>query len=207
MKKFAIGCLGVLVVLAVVGGGITWFKVIKPGMDFASGLVEIGKQYDQLNDQIENRSRFEPPADGSISEETLSRFLATQRRIGETMQERFAKLEEKYQALKEDIDTREAGEASLSEILGAYGDVTQLLIDGKRAQVEALNQHGFSLAEYAWVRAQVYRALGESVAVATFGDIDDMQQPRTSVPEETRQLVEARREELMDAHALAWWGL
>ncbi len=207
MKKFAIGCLGVLVVLAVVGGGIAWFKVIKPGMDFASGLVEIGKQYDRLNDQIENRSRFEPPADGSVSEQTLERFLATQRQISQTMRGRFTELEEKYDALKQEIDQRDTGEANLSELMGAYSDITNLLIDGKRAQVEALNDHAFSLAEYAWVRAQVYRALGESVAVAAFGDIDDIQQPHTSVPEETRQRVEAHREELMEAHALAWWGL
>src|SRR6056297_1285330 len=79
MKKFAIGCFGVLVVLAVVGGGIAWFKVIKPGMEFAGGIAELGQQYSALNDSIENRSGFTPPDDGALSQARFDRFLVAQR--------------------------------------------------------------------------------------------------------------------------------
>jgi len=43
--------------------------------------------------------------------------------------------------------------------VSAYGDIADAFVDGKRVQVEALNEAGFSLAEYRWVRAQAYASL------------------------------------------------
>ena len=207
MKKFAIGCFAVLVVLAVAGGGIAWFKVIKPGMEFAGGIAELGKQYSELNESIENRAGYTPPADGELDEDAFQRFLAAQRQMRSDLEGRLKELQTKYEALEQEIDQR-GGQAGISDMMGAYSDLTDLLIDAKRAQVEAINDQNFSLQEYNWVRDQVYRAIGESVAVAAIaanpGTSNEFQ---ASVPEATRQMVEPYREELMESYVLAWWGL
>ena len=206
MKKFAIGCFGVLVVLALVGGGITWFKVIKPGMEFAGGIAELGQRYSELNDSIENRSGYTPPSDGLLTESAFNRFLAAQRSMRNQLEGRLQDLQQKYEDLEQEIDQR-GGQASITDMMGAYSDLTDLLIDAKQAQVDALNSQGFSLQEYNWVRGEVYRALGESVAVAAIGESGSTQGVNTTVPEQTREMVAPHREELIQTHALAWWGL
>ena len=207
MKNFAIGCFAVLVVLAVAGGGIAWFKVIKPGMEFAGGVAELGKQYSELNESIENRAGYTPPADGELGEDTFQRFLAAQRQMRTELEGRLEELQSKYEALEKEIDER-GGQAGIGDMIGAYSDLTDLLIDAKRAQVEAINDQDFSLQEYNWVRDQVYRAIGESVAVAAIAaNRNASGEFQATVPEATREMVEPHREELMKAHVLAWWGL
>lgn len=206
MKKFAIGCFGVLVVLALVGGGIVWVKVIKPGMEFAGGIAELGQEYQQLNDSIDNRSGYSPPEDGVLEERAFQRFLAAQRQMRNQLEGRLQELEQKYRALEEEVDQR-GGQASIGDMMGAYSDLTDLLIDAKRAQVDALNAQGFSLQEYNWVRGQTYRALGESVAVAAIGEGAMPGRAQATVPEATREMIAPYREELMQTYALAWWGL
>jgi len=207
MKKFAIGCFGVLVVLALAGGAFTWFKVIKPGMEMASGFMELGEEFERLNDSVENQASFRPPADGVLDLERFERFLAAQRQIQTSMEGRLGELKEKYEALDQRLESGEDS-AGIGDVIGAYADIGELLIAGKRAQVEALNSHDFSLEEYAWVRDQSYRALGQSVAVASIPNAPGQVQfnGNEEVAPETVALVEPHREELMQALALAWWG-
>jgi len=207
MKKFAIGCFAVLVVVAIAGGGIAWFKVIKPGMEFAGGIAELGKQYSELNESIENRAGYTPPATGELGEATFQRFLAAQRQMRGDLEGRLEELQSKYEALEQEIDEG-GGQAGISDMMGAYSDLTGLLIDAKRAQVQAINDQNFSLQEYNWVRDQVYRAIGESVAVAAVAaNPNSSGEFQATVPESTREMVEPHREELMQSHVLAWWGL
>jgi len=205
MKKFAIGCFAVLVVLAVAGGGIAWFKVIKPGMDMAGGFMELGEEFERLDNAVENRAEYRPPADGRLDPATFERFLAAQRQIRGALEGRLGELKEKYDALDQRLD-QDGDSAGLGEVFGAYADIGDLLIEGKRAQVAALNAHDFSLAEYAWVRGQVYRALGESVAVASFIDQGNRPEFSGEVPAEIRELITPHRDELLEALAIAWWG-
>ncbi|MEX0916456.1 MAG: hypothetical protein WDZ60_11205, partial [Wenzhouxiangellaceae bacterium] len=205
MKNFAIGCAGVLLVLTVVGGGIAWFKVIKPGMEFAGGIAELGKEYSELNESIDNRSGFNPPSDGELSEDRFQRYLAAQRQMRTELEGRLEELQAKYESLEKEIDER-GGQAGIGDMMGAYSDLTDLLIDAKGAQVEAINTQEFSLQEYNWVRDQVYRALGESVAVAAIAANPDASgEFEASVPEATREMIAPHREELMEMHVLAWW--
>lgn len=207
MKKFAIGCFGVLVILALAGGAFTWFKVIKPGMEMASGFMELGEEFEQLNNSVENQATFQPPADRVLEPARFERFLAAQRQIQTSMEGRLGELKEKYEALDQRLQG-EGENAGIGDVIGAYADIGELLIDGKRAQVEALNSHGFSLEEYAWVRDQSYRALGQSVAVASIPNAPGQIQfnRNEEVSPETVALVEPHREELMQALVLAWWG-
>src|SRR6056297_4050558 len=210
MKNFAIGCAAVLVILTVGGVGVVWFKFgddISAGIDAVQGVAKLAPQFEELNDSIENRASYAPPADGELSEDAFQRFLAAQRQMRNDLEGRLEELQSKYESLEQEIDER-GGQAGISDMMGAYSDLTDLLIDAKRAQVEAINAQDFSLQEYNWVRDQVYRALGESVAVAAIaanpGTSGEFQ---ATIPEATREMVEPHREELMQSHVLAWWGL
>ncbi len=58
------------------------------------------------------------------------------------------------------------------------------------------------------MRQQVYRAIGESVAVAAISSNPNASNEfQPTVPEATREMVEPHREELMESYVLAWWGL
>jgi len=210
MKNFAIGCAAVLVILTVAGVGVVWFKFgddISAGIDAVQGVAKLAPQFEELNDSIENRASYAPPADGELSEDAFQRFLAAQRQMRTELEGRLEELQSKYEALEQEIDER-GGQAGISDMMGAYGDLADLLVDAKRAQVEAINDHDFSLQEYNWVRDQVYRAIGESVAVAAIAANPTASTAfQASVPEATREMVEPHREELMKAHVLAWWGL
>lgn len=210
MKNFAIGCFGVVVLLAVAGVGVVWFKYgddISAGIDTVSGFAKLGPEIEQLNESIDDRSDFNPPSDGVLAEETFERFLATQRAMRTRLEGRLERLQQKYEEIDQQIDER-GGQASVSDMMGAYGDLTDLVIDAKRAQVEAINGQGFSLQEYNWVRDQVYRGIGESVAVAAIAaNPNNSAEFQATVPEATREMVEPYREELLKTHVLAWWGL
>jgi len=207
MKNFAIGCLVVVVVLAVAGGGVVWFKVIKPGMEMAGSFVELGKQFESLEKSVENRAAFRPPGDGVLNETQLVRFLSAQRQMTSTLEGRLDELKSKYESL--DQRFQDGGNpAEFIEAFGAWKDMVGLLVEAKHAQVEALNASGFSLQEYAWVRKQIYGALGKGVAVAALR-AENAESPGAvaEVPDQTVTLVEPYREELLKSHVLAWWGL
>ncbi|MDX1626681.1 MAG: hypothetical protein R3323_09210 [Wenzhouxiangellaceae bacterium] len=209
MKKFAIGCFAVAVLLAVGGIGIVWYKYgddISQGVSAVQGFAKIGTEFQELDESIENTNTFTPPADRVLDEQRFDRFLAAHRQMRQALEGRLTALQEKYEALENEMDAS-GGEAGLGEVAGAYADMANLLLDAKRAQVEALNAHDFSLEEYNWTREQVYRAIGESVAVAAVAQNPaTVSQMNRSVPPETVELVEPYRDELMEGYVLAWWG-
>jgi thiamine thiazole synthase len=95
---------------------------------------------------------------------------------------------------------------------------SDLVIDAKRAQVEALNRHAFSLSEYDWVRARVLEALGLA-GYATF-DLQELVnsasegespvQPSTAtavVPPENVGLVQRWEDEFDEVVGFALVGL
>jgi len=162
MKNFAIGCVAVLLILTVAGVGIVWFKFgddISAGIDAVQGVAKLGPQFEELNESIDNRSGFTPSDDGVLDETTFQRFLTAQRQMRGQLEGRLEELQSKYEALEQELDQR-GGQAGIGDMMSAYGDLTGLLIDAKRAQVEAINAQNFSLEEYNWVRDQVYRSIG-----------------------------------------------
>ena len=205
MQKFLVGCLVVVVVLVGAGGTAGYFFVIKPAWEFAGGVQAFVQEYAELNEQIERQDGFEPSADGAITSEQFQRFLVAQRDMREAMEGELEALDQRLEAMKAEqkAENREAG---IGEMFTAYKGLGDLLIKAKRAQVEALNRYNFSLQEYLYVRNQTYRALGQEVAVASFGD----QAPQVrsfEVPEEVVEMVSPHREELMEGYAFAWFGI
>lgn len=212
MKKFLIGCLGVIAVTVIGGGAAVYFFYVKPATEFVGGVARMGQEYVELEQRIAHRGPYQPPEDNRVTEEQFQRYLAAQQQIRQRMEGRFDELKGKYEALESEIEA-EGREPRMAELAQAYRDMGDLFLEAKRAQVDALNDHGFSLHEYAWVRYQVYRSLGESVAVAAAPMMaagEDRPEPDvdTGRPHpDTVAMVEPHSEELMQAYALAWWGL
>lgn len=205
MQKFLVGCLVVVAVLVLAGGTAGYFFVIKPAWEFAGGVQEFVQEYAELNEQIERQDDFAPPEGGGINSEQFQRFLVAQRDMRQAMEGELEELEQRFESMQQELeaDQRDAG---ISEMFTAYQDLGELLIEAKRVQVEALNRYNFSLQEYVYVRNQTYRALGQEVAVASFGD----QAPQMSshnVPDEVVEMVSPHREELMEGYAFAWFGI
>ncbi len=205
MPKILVGCLVVVVVL-VGGGGIAgYFFVIKPAYEFVTDVESFVREYAELNEQVDRTDSYQPPGDGSVTEEQFQRFLVAQRAMRESMEGRMSDLKEQFEAMQEDMD-RGDRDASIGELVAAYRGMGELLLEAKRAQVEALNRYNFSLQEYMYVRNQTYKAIGQEVAVAAYGE-EAMQERTWDVPDETVEMVAPHREELLEGYAFAWFGL
>lgn len=99
-------------------------------------------------------------------------------------------------------------------------DVAGIYLDGKRAQVDALNRAGLSLEEYRWTRSRVYAALGvpltEIDIAGIIADVKDGRHPATRAVQmavdttaspAVRRLVEPHRKSLEENVGLAFFGL
>lgn len=221
-KKFfsgCTGCLGVFVIVVVVAGVLAWFFVGRPVMN---GL-ETFRDIHQTNERIENRASYDPPATGELTRDQVERFVAVQRSISEEMKQRLEELEQKYEQVNNQWDQREP---TVREAIGVWQDLGQLYADAKAIQVEALNEQGFSLEEYRFVRHSFYQALGyelipynlDSIArAASEGDVgmgmdfERFRAEQSQIPEQTlaknRELVMEYADGAEEWLAFAWWGL
>ncbi|MFP4209206.1 MAG: hypothetical protein ACLFSC_11150 [Wenzhouxiangella sp.] len=205
MPKMLVGGL-VFLALVVVGGGIAgYFLVFKPAYQFASDVGRFANEFAELNDQIKREPRYQPPLEGMLSPAQLQRYLTAQRDIRAGMAGRLAELESRWQQVQGEIGRQEQ-DANLVEMVTAYRDLGDLILEAKRQQVRALAAHDFSLQEYLYVRNTTFRALGEEVAVASFGQQGAAPLAR-QLPEEVLEMVRPHRAELMESYALVWFGL
>jgi hypothetical protein len=147
-------------------------------------------------------------------------------KVQESMQARLGARSTELKAKYDQLDKARKGEGrspSLTEVLGALKDLSGVIVEGKRAQVDALNQAGFSLEEYTWVRGQVYSAAGLTLAQLNLKDLDfqkiaeaaksgseaPMEKATTDqeVPERNKELVKPYAAKLQEWMALAFFGL
>lgn len=215
MKKLAIGCGIVALVLVVVvgaGGFFLWNRYVRP----MTGAITQLSQVADIEKQVRNTSAFIAPATNELTEQMVSRFVKVQEAMQAKLGTRMADLKAKYDQIDRTIKS-ERRQASFGEAMTALKDLSGLLIDAKRAQVDALNQAGFSVREYEWVRQQVYGAIG--VVPAAF-DVKDIQRVARSggkaepaseaigeVPERNKQLVAPHEEKLKEWAPFAFFGL
>ncbi|MEM1081704.1 MAG: hypothetical protein AAGH65_09005, partial [Pseudomonadota bacterium] len=138
MKKVLIGCLGVILLVVVGGSILGYLFVIKPGMQVYSEVVQLGENFEQANESIENQSSFSPPASEELTAQQVDRYLAAQDSIRASLGARLEELEDKYRRFDQSQDG--GGEqAGIGDVIGAYGDIFGLLAEAKQAQVDALN--------------------------------------------------------------------
>lgn len=227
-KGVALGCVAaVLLVSALAAVGFYFFvwkpgseavktgvEIVRAGKDYAAGFARLGEMA-EMDDGIEDRSSYEPPADGVVSEEQMQRFLAVQRGVRAGMDGRMEALGERYSDL-----TGSAANVTPRRLAEALQELGDLGVEAKRIQVRLVNEQGFSRQEYRWVKRQVYFALGmggmtvnvdEMVRAAKEGDLEALERSgeggEPPVPQENVELVEPHRDELQRWAPFAFVGL
>jgi hypothetical protein len=217
MKKFAIGCAIVLVLLLIVGGVASYFvysRFVGPIAKFATNMQQVAT----IEKDVKNTSSFTAPENGELTEAMVTRFVKVQEHIQSKLGPRMDELKTTYDKLDKTLKS-EKRDASFTEAIGALGDLASLLVETKKAQVEALNQSDFSIHEYEWIRGQVYAAVG---IVAAGFDVKKMAEQAKAgnvqgfsggdkealpeVPEKNKVLVAPYEKQLKEWAPLAFFG-
>jgi hypothetical protein len=220
MKKFAIGC-GIVVLLVAIAGAVGVFY-------FAHKVGSTVKQFTALGSlpeierQVQDTRPYDPPASGELTDAQLTKLLAVQTAIKQQLGTRFEALDSKYRTLSESLNHRDANVTDAPALLSAYSDLAATYLDAKRWQVAALNAQHLSLAEYQWIRKQAYAAIGLPVMDFDLARIiSDVKAGHTSSlnemqvnmvvgptgPDANQKLVQAQHKALEDNVALAFLGL
>lgn len=215
MKKLAIGCAIVVVVLGVAAAGVGYY-VYSKAKTAITQLAELGQVTD-IDKGVKNKTAFSAPASGELTEAQVNRLVQIQARVRERLGAGAAEIERKYHGR---FDKKDANVTDLPALVSAYADLAKTLIDAKKAHVEALNDAGMSLDEYRWIRRASYRALGVpfvdmDVSLVsermrngqTAGTLDFNAPVGDKGPEANVKLVEKHRKVLEDYMVLAQFGL
>ena len=221
MKKLAIGCGVVLVVLLIVGAVASYFvyNKVKSTMAELSVLGEVPA----IERGVRNTAAFTPPESGELTEAQVTRYLKVQQDVRTMLGSRLDEFKTKYAELSARMDKDQGTVLDVPAMMGAYRDLAKTYVDAKKAQVEALNSAGFSLDEYRWVRQQAYAAVGmpivdmdfaKVIEDATAGRSPGGQAPRTWVgpfsrpaPRSTRRLWRRTRSSSRTTPRSAYFGL
>lgn len=221
MKKLLIGCLVILVLGgALLGVGAYFlYRAASPVVQNARDYFDRFSQLNELDKQIKNQSVYSAPQNGELSKEQVDRFTRVQDQMRATLGQRFDAIEEKYRHLKANADPPR--QPTFGEMFSALGELAGVVTDARRAQVNALNQEGFSSTEYAWVKSRVYQAAGVELSGAIdFQKIAEAarkgtgidairvpEQPLAAVPAKNRELVKPHVKRMDEWLPLAFFGL
>jgi hypothetical protein len=162
MKKLLAGCL-VIAVLGVVVLGVgayMAYRAASPYIEDARSYLQGMSQLAELDQRVANKSPHAPPASGELTDEQVQRFVRVQQHLRTELGQRVKDIEERYKHLRSDNGTRDV---PLTDLVNSLRDITGLVVDAKRFQVDALNTEGFSQAEYSWVRERMFQAAGVEI--------------------------------------------
>ena len=221
MKKLLIGCL-IVIVLGVIAfgvGGYFLYRAASPMVQSARDYVEKFGQIGELEKEVRTTGTYSAPANDELTQEQVDRFARVQLNMRSALGQRFAELDAKYKNVKAEAEPKR--EPSFTEMMSAFSDLANVFFDAKRAQVNALNQEKFSIAEYQWVRSRIYQAAGvelstvidfqKMVEAAKQGTgIDNINVPSTpmaAVPEKNRELVKPHVSKMDEWLPFAFFGL
>jgi hypothetical protein len=221
VQKFLIGCLVFLVLGAAALGVGAYFvyRAATPMIENARNAFEGFAKFNELEREIKNRSSYAAPPTGELAPEQVARFVRVQEYTRRALGQRIDEIEQKYEYLKKTTDA--SRQPSFTELMSSLRDMIGLFTDARRAQVDALNQEGFSSDEYSWVRARVYQAAGVELA----GSIDFQRiadaaregtgidairvpdKPIADIPAKNRELVKPHMQRMDEWLPLAFFGL
>jgi hypothetical protein len=214
MKKLAIGCVVLLALGVVAAGGASYFAYRKVSSTFA-GFAELAT-VPELEHSVRNQRPFAPPPGGEPSQSQIAHLLEIQSAVRARLGTRADEIEHRYHRLlgKDSVTLVDA-----PAIISAYSDLATAYVDGKRAQVDALNHAGLSLEEYRWTRSRAYAALDMSLMDVDVSrmieDVKAGRRPQTpaqpteapSASPALRTRVEPHRKALEANVGLAFFGL
>ncbi len=212
MKKVVIGCLLVVVVLAVSAGIAGYFIYNK-----ARSYVQQFQAVATLDKEVANTAAFTPPANHELTEAMVTRFVAVQEGMHAKLGARIDELKAKQDEFQKRQET-EHRQASPSEAISTIAGMMGLIVEAKKAQVAALNQQKFSLDEYAWVRTQVYTAAGLDLAQLNLANLPEavsqgggathpVAEAAGDVPPRNKELVAPYLPKLKEWAVLAFFGM
>ena len=222
MSKLAIGCVGLLAVSVVGAAGASYYAYHKVTSAVApvAALGSLG----EIERSVRKQGPYSPPASGEPSRAQVERLLEVQRAVRARLGTRADEFYRRYRRYFEPVDgaTVPLGGPVDSAMVGLRMslDLAGLYVDGKRAQVDALNRAGMSLEEYRWTRSQTYAALGvpflEIDIPGIVADVKEGRHPPTRTYDmhdapagspAVRRLVEPHRKILEENVGLAFFGL
>jgi hypothetical protein len=173
-RKTLFGCLGSVLVVMIVAAVAFYFFFLRPLGEILDD-IEVMAELADRNAEILNQDPHTPPEDGAITEAQMEQFArvqtAMQDHLGPTYDElaqRATQVERLIRSMDDGEETEGLGFRETLKVVQGLGEILPL---AKEAQVRALNQEGLSLAEYRWVRENVYFAMGERDANLYLEDI------------------------------------
>jgi hypothetical protein len=221
MKKLLVGCLVFLVLggIAVAIGAYFLYRAASPLIEDARNYYEGMSQLPEIERQIENTGAHTPPASGELTEDQVKRFVKVQQHMRTALGQRMTALEEKYKHLKANSESNVP--VGVTDLLSGLRDITNVYVDARRFQVEALNAERFSQDEYSWVRDRIFQAGGMEVtsridiekieeAVRRGTGIEDIRAdrlPRPNVPARNRELVKPYLDQMDEWLPFVFFGL
>jgi hypothetical protein len=218
MTKFLAWILAVVVVgaIALAATGFLAYRAARPAIESARGYVAgFGGELDELEKKIVNRRPYTAPADGALTQDQVDRFVRVQQGVLAALGQRVRDIEEKYQHLKVNADDPKP--PHMGEVMQALSELSGVLVDARRAQVDALNHEKFSSAEYDWVRKQFYRAAGVNSVNRRLGELQKMvtsnesasvaETSMVNAPAPNRELVRPYQRYVDDWLPLLFFGL
>lgn len=214
MKKLLAGCL-VIAVLAGVAVGVALYlgyRAVSPVLDHASAFLGQAKDAAAESGRIEDTSRYTPPADGTLTEAQVRRFLAVHERTRKTLGPKWDELRAQADRLEQQARS-DRRDLSLGDVTTMLRSVGGLVVDARRAHVDALNGEQFSASEYTWVKLRAYEAAGleamegidwasiqeavkQGAAQVGVRDAQIPDVPKPQVPERNRAIVKPHYDEL-----------
>jgi len=194
------GCLGSLLLGVLVVAGLAYFLVYRPVQAFLTGFGTPAPAQQTQAQQAETQA--------ALTRADVQRFVRVRRSVRTAMGDSFSGVEKVFR----DIQLGQSPNALT--VLGVLRDATGSVGVARSAQAGALAREGMTLNRYAYVRAEVNRALGvpdidfQKVASAVrSGQVPDL---NTSVrPPDARSapLVQPFRSELEVTAPLGLLGL
>ncbi len=221
MKKFAIGC-GILLVILLIAGAVGSYLLVTKVKETVGDFAALG-EIPRMERDIENQAAYTPPDNGELSEDQVARYVRVQQQLRAHLGARFDELNREYKELSDRMDRDQGTVLDAPKVISAYKDLAKTFVEAKRAQVQALNEAKFSLSEYRWVREQAYAAAGlPYINMDVSRVIEDVQSgeapstpPQARVdgaveptgPEKNKTLVAPHKQLLEDNAALSFFGL
>jgi hypothetical protein len=169
VKKILVGCL-IVIVIALIGFGVAGYyayRAVKPMIDNAGNYMDKAREVARLGEDIKIKTPYTPPENGELTLTQVERFLAVQSRVRSELGGKWDEIEKKSAQIKPKAESN-SKDWTLSEFTSVFNDIANIWIEGRRAQVLAINTQRFSESEYEWVRRRVYEAAGVQLA----GEID-----------------------------------
>jgi uncharacterized membrane protein len=157
MKKTGVALLiaGGVLLLALAGAGTVFYvRVYRP---IGSPLMAMagGKTLEER--RLQNRAEFVPPASGQLTAEQTARFVGVEDEVLRRLAGGIADLTRGQRDLEQ---ARNANALTVQTALRAFGDIKDVYLSAKVAQIDAMNRANFSKSEFEWVRRQLYCAAG-----------------------------------------------